>query len=195
MGVSGFLLGNQFSLYCPIDNCFIYIIYFYNLMEHQLLAWGQGCPFWLHVEIIPFLQGKTIGYLSISVQPKMHPNVQGMTVITLEKAERLCHSFPWNPDVSALLKHMPAFTSLKTLKKRRGQMPPPTPKLPSLFAIMVQMKGMVGHEKYKIKPAAGTHFQNLLQPVCDEFVKMGYIHWAANCLTALKNVQTLHIQA
>lgn len=79
---------------------------------------------------------------------------------------------------------MPAFTSLKTLKKRRGQMPPPTPKLPSLFAIMVQMEGMVGHEKYKIKPAAGTHFQNLLQPVCDEFVKMGYIHWAANCLTA-----------
>lgn len=106
-------------------------------------------------------------------------------VTGLKKVKRLCRSFPGNPGARALLEHTPAFASLKPLRRRQGQRPLLMPKPSSLFAITVQVVGMVEHANQKSSLPTGSCFQNLLQPVSGEFVKVSSPHCAANCLTAL----------
>lgn len=81
-----------------------------------------------------------------------------------------------------------AHTSLcfsQASERRQGQRPLLTPKPSSLFAITVQVVGMVKHANQKSSLPTGSCFQNLLQPASGEFVKVSYPHCAANCLTAL----------
>lgn len=81
-----------------------------------------------------------------------------------------------------------AHTSLcfsQASERSQGQRPLLTPKPSSLFAITVQVVGMVKHANQKSSLPTGSCFQNLLQPASGEFVKVSYPHCAANCLTAL----------
>lgn len=81
-----------------------------------------------------------------------------------------------------------AHTSLcfsQASERRQGQRPLLTPKPSSLFAITVQVVGMVELANQKSSLPTGSCFQNLLQPASGEFVKVSYPHCAANCLTAL----------